>query len=831
MFILLLIFNTKTQDKLNLTSKQFLDLRQELSKQAMLNDKRHKEILEKIAEQIVVQPKEVIITEQQFEPKQEVPLEIGKVEPIQESVKTEEKLVEPEKIIKPEEIQSTNQNQLINSQPLTVSEQKIQSPVQPKVIVKPIITKPPKKKSDIEKFVGEKLITFIAIGILVIGLSFFVKFAIDKDWISEIGRVAIGILCGGVLIGIAHRVRNQFRAFSSIVAGGGLATLYFTIAYAFHTYHLFSQTVAFVIMVVITIFAVLLSLSYDRKELAILALIGGLATPFMLATGEGNYKILFTYLIILNTGMLVLSYFKKWKLVYVISYFGTLLIYVSWLGVKVLSEYENQPYMGALVFGSIFYLIFFLMNIINNVKSGEKFNGFEIIMLLSNSFVYYTCGMLIINQMNPLYNGLFTAIMAVFNFVFAYVLYKRKQIDNLLIYSLIALVLTFLSLAAPVQLNGSYITLFWAAEAAALLWLSQKSGIKIIKIASAIVMVLMLVSLIMDWSEIYTMGLNIPILPIIINKGFITSMVAIGAMILYLVLLKNDNEFSLIKYLSIKTYHSILTVFVIVALYIAGLIELIYQLEARIINPDVRSVLIGMYNYIFILVILLWAKLKEAKIVSYVITSIGLLSVLVYLTVFHYSYILVRNAYLFDQILNSYYIFNLISACCVSIITYFSWRNTQQFFGEKSVAQALVLWFAVFVGLFVISSELDHWVLFGNYKEGFLINEIINSNQKVGYPIIWGVAGFVLMIIGMKTKNRNFRIISLTVFLVTIIKLFAWDIQGISEGGKIAAFISLGILLLVLGFMYQKLKLLLFDQDEKEKDDKEKENENETLKQ
>jgi uncharacterized membrane protein len=58
-------------------------------------------------------------------------------------------------------------------------------------------------------------------------------------------------------------------------------------------------------------------------------------------------------------------------------------------------------------------------------------------------------------------------------------------------------------------------------------------------------------------------------------------------------------------------------------------------------------------------------------------------------------------------------------------------------------------------------------------------------------------------------KLKHLRIISLTLFLITLLKLFLVDIKGISEGGKIAAFISLGILLLIVSFMYQRLKKLL----------------------
>jgi uncharacterized membrane protein len=69
------------------------------------------------------------------------------------------------------------------------------------------------------------------------------------------------------------------------------------------------------------------------------------------------------------------------------------------------------------------------------------------------------------------------------------------------------------------------------------------------------------------------------------------------------------------------------------------------------------------------------------------------------------------------------------------------------------------------------------------------------------------------MIIGLRRKNRDLRIIALSLFTITLAKLFIYDIRGISEGGKIAAFISLGVLLLVISFMYQNLKKLILADD------------------
>src|SRR5690606_4639853 len=123
----------------------------------------------------------------------------------------------------------------------------------PTPVDKKVQTPAPKKPGffernpDLEKFIGENLANKIGIAILVIGIGFFVKYAIDKEWINEIGRVFIGILSGGLLIVVAHRMRKTFTAFSSVLVGGGIAVQYFTITIAFHEYHIFPQTVAFAI--------------------------------------------------------------------------------------------------------------------------------------------------------------------------------------------------------------------------------------------------------------------------------------------------------------------------------------------------------------------------------------------------------------------------------------------------------------------------------------------------------------------------------------------------------------------------------------------------------
>ncbi|GAA4454174.1 DUF2339 domain-containing protein [Nibrella saemangeumensis] len=684
---------------------------------------------------------------------------------------------------------------------------------------------------DLEKFIGENLMNKIGIAILVLGIGYFVKFAIDQQWINEVGRVFIGILAGGALIGLAHRLRQTVPAFSSVLVGGGLAVLYFTIAIAFHEYALFSQTVAFGLMVVITAFSILLSVAYNRVELAVVSLVGGFATPFMVSTGAGDYRILLTYILILDVGMLVLSYIRKWNLVHIVAYAFTLLLYGSWLGTAVVGE-TNAPYLGAFIYGTAYYGIFMAMNISYNLRYKATFSVLEIILLLSNTFSYYTAGMLILANIGKgLYQGLFTVALGVVNLVLAYSLYRRGGVDRNLIYLLIGLVITFVSLAIPVQLEGNFITMFWALEAVLLLWFAQKSGLRLVASASVIVLGLMLISLSMDWSALYGTATNPP-LPILLNKAFVTSVISlIGLVATRWLLNTQDAPFSFwTGQLAVGTYRRIISYLTGGAMYLAGSLELNYQLITAVGFGPNRTIVMGSYNLLFIMGLLVLAQRNGQRNNLMRAAGLGLLGIVAYLVAFNPAVmVLLNNYFLYTE--TSFLGFPVHYGSVVLTMGIVAWlvRNRSRLEPLPPRVLQLWPWFAGFVVLYLASSELFTHVIVFNLSDAdkaaaasspaqqlVVINRfdnLLTQTNKVGLPILWGICAFLFMWVGLNRKIRPLRIMSLSLFALTLLKLFLYDLQGISEGGRIAAFLSLGVLLLTISFMYQKIRKLIMADD------------------
>lgn len=761
----------------------------------------------------------------------------------------------PEKVVSPiipaEPIQAQIQKQPIKKESEIVEEKKEEVPIvegasikkdksgkwpvlqqntsTPKVAT-PTKRKPIKRESffekypDIEKFIGENLINKIGIVILVLGIAFLVKYAIDKNWINEIGRVAIGVLSAGILIGVAHKLRKNYIAFSSVLIGGGLAVLYFTVSLAYHTpgYPLYGlQTATFAILSLITLFAVVLSILYDRMEIAILALLGGFASPLMVASGSGNYIVLFSYLTILNIGMLVLSYYKKWRAINIIAFICTMLFFGSWLSAEVY-ESDFSSFNGAVFFATGFYIIFFLMNIVYNLKYSVSFKVGDISLLLSNTFIYFSFMMVMLSHIDDgAYKGIYSILLAVFNFGFAYYINATKKSDSNLLYLLIGLVFTFVTLAIPLQLDGNYITLFWAIEAVLLLWLGQRSGFDIMKLGSTIVSFLMLISWLMDISSGYSFieyedGFENKRLIFIFNKLFITSTVVVASLLASLHLLKKENAV-FAWFIPTMEYRKAIFIVALFVAYLAGLSEVNYSAQYYFAAHSSRTIAVLLYNAVFISMLLFLANKLKNKYFSYGVAGISAVFIVFFLSALASVYYYNLFAYIEDNNNVSFmvFVFRWLSYIIVLIDSVLLFGLIKSLNRDNSL-QVYRINFSFFILtiLVLLSTAMDSIALISTQNY-----DVLQSTQKIGYTILWGIISFLLMIIGMRRKIKFVRIISLVLFGVTIIKLFAYDIKNISEGGKIVAFILLGVLLLIISFMYQKVKRLIIDDETSPKEE------------
>lgn len=659
--------------------------------------------------------------------------------------------------------------------------------------------KEPEDESTFPSFDFGSILSKIGIVTLVLGIGFFVKYAIDKDWINEIGRVGIGLLTGGALILIAHKLRKKYDLFSAIMVGGGISVFYITITLAFREYQLFSQTVAFILLIAITLFSVILSLIYNRKELALFSLLGGYASPLMISSGTGNYVVLFSYLLILNSGMLILSMRKKWNIIGIVSFICTYLFYWGWL----YFGFKNQ-YTGALTFAVLFFVQFYLLALLEHFLSKKKITAFQAIIILVNNLSLFAASIYIFDETELKVRGIITIAMAVVNAVVMLALFRKSTVDKRLLYLIIAIVLSFVSLAVPMQLNGHVITLFWAAEFVILLWLWNKSGIKVFHVGFLLIMALTLISYAMDIAHIYDCSHHE--LPVIFNRAFITGLVVTAAFAVSKFLLGKADHTDEGAIESHSIGRGIL--FILIALsYLVPFFEIGYQFYSNPISEiaDFTWMMLASYTTLYVAV---FTFILRKKISATSGRSVWLFAfVIIYVCAAVPIQVLLRNDVFLTGQYTTLFLTHYLPLPALIYIYYFIIRN----FGQLSKLTRTICGWALTICAVVIGSvELDSTVvqIWGDPEN---YDQLLHNVRTIGYPILWGVMAMILMIWGLKAKEVLLRKISLGFFAFIILKFYISDMWRMSQTGRILSFVALGIILLLVSFLIQKIKVLLTD--------------------
>ena len=643
-----------------------------------------------------------------------------------------------------------------------------------------------RKQVNYEKFIGENLFGKIGILVFVIGVGFFVKYAIDKDWINETLRTVLGFLTGSALLVVAERLQKKYRTFSSLLAGGAFAVFYLTVAIAFHFYHLFPQTVAFTILIAITLFMSILSILYDRRELAIISLVGGFLAPFLVSTGNGNYLVLFTYMSILNLGMFGLSIYQKWGELPVIAFVFTYVV----MGIFLLTGFttgSTHISVHLFIFATLFYFIFLLPILsILRIEAVKKNRGLLLVI------IYLLLGVLFLRNMGLPFKseGLLSLLIAIINLVLVIWLRMSKKDYKFLIYAMLGLVLTFVSITIPIQLDGNYITLFWAAEMVLLLWLYVKSKIGVYERATQVLMGLTLVSYLMDIYNVLMTSSSSE--TIFLNSSFATSLfVGLATGAFALLMGRYRSLFTEARYLRYTPWNSIMLLAAAAILYYTFMAEFALHLAGA-----TRSGMMLAFTSAAIFILSYTFK-KRFPIKQYTIpylTAMGM-------NVLIYAINIWGDQWVYTSLTPA--LLRWLAAAFVIANLYYVARQYYTLIGLKTPFTVYLNVLALFLWLTMARS--------------FLLQAGV-EDFDAGFSVSLSIAGFIQMALGMRLHQKVLRIISLSTFGIVLLKLILKDLWAMPTIGKIIVFIILGLILLILSFLYQKLKDVLFKNDEDETD-------------
>lgn len=686
-----------------------------------------------------------------------------------------------------------------------------------------------KAKVNLEKFIGENLINKIGIAILIIGVAVGAKYAFDHKLMSPIARIALGYLMGGVLLGVAFRLRRSYAGFSAVLLSGAMAIMYFITFVSYSFYALLPQEVAFGLMVVITILTVLSAISYNLQVVALIGMAGAYAVPFLLSEGSGVVEVLFSYMVVVNAGILFLAFKRSWSLLSYLAFILTWVIFGSWYS---FSFQNNQHLALGLTFAFVFYLIFYLTFLAYRLVRNTRFGISSVALLLSNSFIFYGFGFAMLSKgvNDGSLLGVFTLVNAAIHFVVGMVIYLRKLADKSFFYLIMGLVPVFIAIAVPVQLAGAWVTLLWAGEAALLFWIGRRLNAALYELLSYVLLIMSFFSIILDWQVYYydtkaSMAIShfIPLL----NANFLYSVIYV-LLLGYVVHVsfKKSNSTLGVRYFKLEKLMKIVTaaLFVISAYNSIRLEILLYwQQEYNLSIPALSSlslksdlsvfqnsclnlkvVWLSVYTMFFVST-LSFVNIRWIRSRQFGLVCLGLNFVVLLMFLGHGLYHISTLRDLYQQELQGHKVvwsmniwIRYVAFLFVAGLLLLSYRQIKQEYLKVELAAIfnIVLHIAI---LWIASSELINWLDLFSY----------NDEYRFGLSILWGFYALLLVVLGIWKKRKYLRVGAIVLFAATLLKLFFYDLSQLDSLSKTLVLICLGFLLLVISFLYNKYKNII----------------------
>ncbi len=924
-----------------------------------------------------------------------------------------------------------------------------------------------KGRENLEKFIGENLISLIGIIVLILGVGIGAKYAIDNNLISPLTRIIVGYVFGFGLVGLAIYIRRKYESFSAVLISGGMAIMYFLTYFAYSPYALISQLGAFGLMVMFTIFTVTAALVYSRQVIAHVGLVGAYAVPFLLSNDSGNYLALFIYMTVINIGILAVSLRKRWVPIFYTSSVFTWAIFCGWfftkyspqehftlaltfLGIffailygtkiaqtQLLKENDNSlenlvsstltaaiffgmcfgvvlkgslepvqywilfSYLGvamaaiigaslkfykhafgfytasaftwaifagwfattysyqqyfelaltflgvflaisyattlvqtrlvqddddrtgniiaAVLTGAVFYAFCYALMIdpliesprywtlfsyiaafsilllatsfkffgrvfmylvvpcawviygvwfISRYDASEHFavatvfvalffaifyssvlfhrlvdDNFSLVqhtsLMLSNAFVFYGFGYAILDSREALsgYLGLYTAANAVLHLAISLFVRSIKPNAIDVVQVLTLLVLTFASIAVPVQFDGNVVTMVWAAEAAVLFWYGRTRAVRLFEYCAYPVMFLAAVSMFLDWAVSYgdrMSGLG-PVSPVF-NSDFITAAVFVAAFALIYITNRNDRyEPAIDKNLTRLVGYVIATTgsFVLYNMFRREIGNYFY-IQSVPLGSDgsmtrvraegdlqVFNVLAQIDYSILFLIAMSGFNLKKfrSSSLAFVNSGLSILALGAFATISMFLFYVLRESYMSDSFEGPAFIAPIMHIAIRPISYLFAFGliyllyeySRDELMTGRLSERSLSLFFETIAYTFtfiVASCELLN--LMGQLH--------IPDGTKLGLSILWGVYALSLIVIGIARDKKHLRIVAFVLLAVTLAKLFLYDIADLDTIPKTILFVTLGITLLVVSFLYNKYTAVMFKTDAAQED-------------
>lgn len=665
-------------------------------------------------------------------------------------------------------------------------------PPPPPAPEKPASEKPAAKEpwTDLEGMIGKRWMTYVGAVVLFLAAGFFIKYAFDSGWLGPTARVGLGLVAGIVLLVVGdQRLRREMVALGQGLLGLGLAILFLSAFAAHGFYQLIPQSLAFVALVLIAALGMTLAVLRNAQPIAVLAILGAFLAPVLVSTGVDARDALFGYLALLDLAVLGVAFFRRWRVLDILSFVGTMALFGGWYA----KFFDYPAWLPATAWLGAFYLIFLPLPFVYHLRQGTPVVMERFLMALANALAVFGFAYAILNYEHGYVLGFVALFMAACYLALGILVRRRVATDAKALFGFVSLAVAFLTLAVPLHLRVHGITLAWAIEGPVLLYLGYRYRYLPVRVGGAVIVAIAALRLLFEYlplhARFFTLFFNRPF------AGAVSVPLAAFALVFIHQRFrdagtKTDRGFRLAAALA-------------GGLLLLGLLHeeigswIIYLRQAQ--NVSWRP-------YVWPVAAAIWA------IGSAVYTWWGWRSraaalrggALFFLLI---AWILAVRQYDVNGP-EGYLIFlNGRFASNLAVLAALTWALVAGRRQREILSQAegtLRQWLFI-VGLFMLLLAVSLEV-YSYPVETYADRQAGGWLGQVYLSIAWGLYAIALLIGGFQYKWRGLRLAALALIGVTLLKLILLDMADLAPLYRIFAFLAVGLLMIGASYLYHRVE-------------------------
>lgn len=300
--------------------------------------------------------------------------------------------------------------------------------------------------------------------LLILGLAWFVSYAIAEGWIGPVGRIGLGLVAGVAVLALGRYRITSYVSQGGILMFVGALGIILSVWAGRELYGFFTQFSALFIMFLTSGLLGVTSVMLKRKELAYGNIFLAAVAPLLVASTTPSFLGLFGYLAVLTAGALWVVAVTGWRQLVLIA---ILIVFAYGLGFAGANTSDVQNW--GLIVSYLFVGVFFFTSILGMKKASHTRVYDLITALLCGAMVFVWTSAMVDTE------GWVSMLLTVWSLIFALgsFIAIRTGATIQFFFTYLGVGIAFLGIATAVLLDGPFLTIALILEATLLLYVGH----------------------------------------------------------------------------------------------------------------------------------------------------------------------------------------------------------------------------------------------------------------------------------------------------------------------------------------------------------------------